>query len=114
MTAGSKDKPCIVIIPSATEAAGGFLGRAEAMLLGWLPGLQSSSARLPGRAEQAARCPPAVCGFGDLLTLPLPMASPSLDSFLIHMMDEKTEGDAAGRGVEGELEYLRFILSAVF
>lgn len=84
------------------------------MLLGWLPGLQSSSARLPGRAEQAARWPPAVCGFGDVLTLLLPKASLSLDSFLIHMMDEKTEGDAAGRGVEGELEYLHFIISAVF
>lgn len=49
---------------------------------------------------------------GDLLTLPLPKASPSLDSFLIRVMDEKTEGDAAGR-VEGELEYLCFIHSAV-
>lgn len=83
------------------EAAGGFLGRAGAVLFGWLPCWKSSSACLPGRAEQADRGPLAVCGFRDLLTLPLPEASPSLDSFLIRVMDEKTEGDTAGRGGEG-------------
>lgn len=81
------------------ETVGGFLGRAGVMLFGWLPCWKSLSACLPGKAEQAARCPLAVCGFQDLLTLPVPEASPSLDSFLIHVMDMKTESDIAGRGM---------------
>lgn len=87
---------------------------AGAVLFGWLPCWSSLSACLPGRAEQAARCPLAVCGFGDLLTLPLPEAVPSLDSFLIHAVDEKTEGDIAGRGTEGERGYFCVVLSMVF
>lgn len=79
-----------MIIPSVAATAGGFSGRVGAVLLGWLPCWKSSSACLPGRAAQAARCPLAVCGFWDLLTLPLPEASPSLDFFLIRVMDEKT------------------------
>lgn len=81
------------------ETVGGFLGRAGVVLFGWLPCWKSSSACLPGKAEQAARCPLAVCGFQDLLTLPAPEASPSLDSFLIRVMDMKTEGDITGRGM---------------
>lgn len=96
------------------ETAGGFLGRAGAVLFGWLPCWKSSSACLPGRAEQVARCPLAVCGFRDLLTLPLPEASPSLDSFLIRAMDGKREGDTAGRGIEGGAGYFCVILSMVF
>lgn len=103
-----------MIIPSVAETAGGFLGRAGAVLSGWLPCWKSSSACLPGRAEQAARCPLAVCGFQDLLTLPLPQASPSRDSFLIRAVDEKAEGDIAGKGVEGGPGYFSVILSAAF
>lgn len=87
---GIQDKLRIVIIPSVAATARGFSGRAGAVLLGWLPCWESWSACLPGRAAQAARCPLAVCGFWDLLTLTLPKGSPSLDFFLIHMMDEKT------------------------
>lgn len=105
-TAGTKDKPCIVIMLSVTETAGGFLGRAGVVLFGWLPCWKSSSACLPGQAEQAARCPPAVCGFQDLLTMPLSEASPSLDSVLARAMEEKTDGDVAGRGTEGGPEYI--------
>ena len=103
-----------MIISSVAETAGGFLGRAGAVLFGWLPSWKSSSACLPGRAEQAARCPLAVCSFRDLLTLPLPEASPSLGSFLKRAMDEKTEGDTAGRGIEGGPGYFCVILSMVF
>lgn len=91
---------------SVAETAGGFLGRAGAVLFGWLPCWKSWSACLPGKAEQAARCPPAVCGFGDLLALPVPEASASLDSVLLCAMEEKTDRDVAGRGTEGGPEHI--------
>lgn len=88
------------------ETAGDFLGRAGVVHFRWLPCWKSSSASLPGKAEQAARCPPAVCGFGDLLALPVPAASPSLDSVLLRVMEEKTDCDGAGRGTEQGPEYI--------
>lgn len=103
-----------MIMLLVAETAGGFFGRAGAVLFGWLSCWKSWSACLPGKAEQAARCPPAVCGFRDLLTLPLPEASPSLDSVLLCATEEKTEGEAAGRGTEGAPEYICVIFSVVF
>lgn len=104
-----------MIMILVAETAGGFLGRAGAVLFGWLRCWKSLSACLPGKAEQAARCPPAVCGFRDLLPLPLPEASPSLDSVLLHVMEERTHSDVAGRGIErGGLEYICVIFSVVF
>lgn len=95
------------------ETAGGCLGRAGVVLFGWLPCWKSLSACLPGKAEQAARCPPAVCGFRDLLTLPLPGASPSLDSVLLCVMEERTDSSVAGGGTEGGPEYICVIFSVV-
>lgn len=103
-----------MIMLSVAETAGGFLGRAGVVLFGWLLCWKSSSACLPGQAEQAARCPLAVCGFQDLLTLPLSEASPSLDSVLPRAMEEKTDSDAAGRGTEGGPEYICVIFQWSF